>query len=178
MIRSRPEAVGNLRFVSGSFFDDPVFSTTWPASFSGSFPVRFISHPIVFNNMARFVSASFPVRFFALSFVFNSFPGSFFEKRILFSVFAVQDVILQGLHRRIVAYSWPLHDFAFPAFLPRCSSCNVADFPCQPREERVAATVLSPSRAFSQVKSPRHKNHCRSYPPAKPTPTPSVRLAQ
>ena len=74
-----------FRFVSGSFLACSLFSTTWPASFSGSFPVRFFGTFFVFNEFGSFVSGSFPVRFFGSSFVINNFPGSFFKKRILFS---------------------------------------------------------------------------------------------
>ena len=90
-----------------------MFSTTWPASFSGSFPVRFLGQSFVFNNFGSFVSASFPVRFFGLSFVFNNFPGSFFKKRISFFCFwrakRPGKVILQGFLRRAVAYPWHRH---------------------------------------------------------------------
>ena len=80
--------VDRFRFVSGLFFSALLFSVTWPALFSGLFPVCFSGPSFVFNKMPSFVSALFPVCFLALFIVFNNFPGSFFKKRILFSVFS------------------------------------------------------------------------------------------
>ena len=74
-----------FRFVSGSFFSDLLFSTTWPALF----PVCFSSLSFIFNNFGSFVSGLFPVCFFGSSFVFNNFPGLFFKKEFFFSRFSV-----------------------------------------------------------------------------------------
>jgi hypothetical protein len=55
------------RFVFGSFFSPHVFSTTWPGSFLGSFPVRFF-HRYVFSTTSPL---RFPVCF---RFVFDADP--------------------------------------------------------------------------------------------------------
>ncbi len=83
--RRADTALSSPRFVSGSFFADPLFSTTSVASFSGSFPVRFFGTFFIINKLASFVLASFPVRFFTRSFVCSNFPGSFFKKEFFCS---------------------------------------------------------------------------------------------
>jgi len=63
-----------------------LFSTAWPASFSGSF----FPQPRIFNNFSGSVSGSVRFAFELRFFVFNNFSGSFFKKGILFCFLAVQ----------------------------------------------------------------------------------------
>ena len=81
------ERVPGLRFVSGSFFAAFLFSTTWPALFSGLFPVCFLARFFVFNNFGSFVSALFPVCFLTISLCSQQLPRFVFQKKEFFFLF-------------------------------------------------------------------------------------------